>query len=300
MTNETKAAPGEYTLAELDPVPIIPGIAALLEYLMGRGDAYRDQALAVIRRDPAITLNLLRHYNAPERNPSKRVMDSLRVITLLYGTENVAQQALQLAKDHQAAPVNSRMELDLKVVCLHAYAGAELGRLLASQFKLVDDVEMCYTATLLRSMGRLAQLAYPPLVIAEEEQPANSGELAPQPPPPVPLQKIPSPALGEKMVAAWKLPPVYEQVILGYLKPNDAPGGDHRTLIDVIHIADARSRVAIHEDGRYALMQTIRPTALGRTKIPISALEHTVDACLPQVEQYWDSLSWVAGDEPEP
>jgi len=246
-------------------------------------------AIQVIEDDPVLTANLLRHFNDPQRKPN-RTLDSLRIIKLLYGENTVVQTAIRMARSRRASPVHQRAALDLRVSLLHAYAGADLARFLAIQFKLIDDPDRCFSLALLRNIGWIAKLAYPALTIVEEIETPESATDAPTQSCETPLSKFDTSTLGVKLVNAWDLPEAYGHVIASYSRPDQAPAIVDRRLLDVVHIADARSRVAIHEDGRYALMQTIRPESLGRTKITIHALENAVEACVPNIERYWVRL----------
>ncbi len=248
----------------------------------------------VIRPDPALTANLLRIVNSAYFGLRSRA-ESVRQAVTLLGLRRTSEVAAAAA----LAPVIPRRlpgyEVEAPVFWLHSVAVAVLSERLAGELG-VKRPDLTFTAGLLHDIGKLAIGAFVEGASAEILARVRGGGLAF-----VSAERevlgVDHTEVGAKVAEAWRLPPAVADVARWHHSPGEAPAGEDRILVDLVHAADALSHSLGLGTDVGEMSRTVDLGAEARLGIRARRLERVASESLDEIRDLARQLVPVAGGD---
>jgi putative nucleotidyltransferase with HDIG domain len=272
----------EKIAAQLKQMPTIPTTAVKLAKLARDERSSAADFEQAIRPDPALTANLLRIVNSAYFGLRSRAETVRQAVTLLG-----VKRTSELASAAGFAPiVPARLpgyEMDAATFWLHCVAVAVLSERLCAELGVARP-DLIFTAGLLHDIGKLGMGVF---VSQSSEQilgrvrGAGLSFVAAE----REVLGTDHTELGAAVATAWSLPEAVVNVARWHHKPGDAPAGDMRTLVDVVHTADALAHALGLGMGAGELAITVDPETETRLGIRARRLERVAGDSLEEIHE---------------
>ncbi len=235
----------------------------------------------VIRPDPALTANLLKIANSAYFGLRCRA-DSVRQAVTLLGIRRTAEVAAAAA----LAPVIPERIPGYEIVALdfwrHSVGVAVLAERLAAELELHPS-DGLFTAALLHDIGKLAIASF----VADESYEiltrSRSGMAL------VEAERevlgVDHTEVGGAVSEAWRLPPAVTATACWHHAPGEAPDDEHRTTIDLVHLADALAHALGLGTDAGELARAIDPVAETRIDLKPRTIERVAAESLDEISE---------------
>lgn len=217
-------------LARVSRLPPLPQAVHDLTEALREDDVQAERIVQAVASDPALTTTALRLANSSFYGVSGRVV-TLRDAVHILGVQTLSAAVM-------TAAVMSRFDratcpgFDFDACWRHAVSTALCAQMLAETRGV--DPDTAYIAGLLHDIGRLAFATYYPKQLAATRAWAALHDLtavdAEQE-----LLGLDHAVAGGMVAAHWRLAPAVVAAIRGH---HEVPAGEHRELLDVLHLAD--------------------------------------------------------------
>ncbi|MDH4128300.1 MAG: HDOD domain-containing protein [Spirochaetota bacterium] len=187
-------------LNEIDNIPPIPANIIKVKQLINNPNSSISNISVYVKRDPALTADLLRIANSAWYMTRTKVGTVERAITTI-GLSQLETLILTIG----AKKVLSERYMAMEEIWEHSYKCAFYSQFLAKMKNLRDELENAYTAGLLHDIGKLILLSLTPHLV---ERITNLGSSQN-----IPIHEIERLALGishaqigERVAAHWNFP----------------------------------------------------------------------------------------------
>ena len=271
----------EELLARVRVLPTLPATATRLLMILGAAATSAAQIEEVIRKDPALTANILRLANAAAFGRGA-VISSIRQASTRLGLRRLGDLAIGLSV---AAVVPAQLPgygMSAGGFFLHCAATGVLAERL-DQARPQHAGELAFTAGLLHDAGKLVIGAY--LAGAEEDVRAH---LAPGGMPFVAAERallgLDHAEAGALVADRWNLPAALARVMRWHHTPAAAPPADDDGLLALVHVADGLA----HSLGLGAdvgeLARVLDPQALASLGLSAAAVETAASESLEEID----------------
>jgi len=148
-------------IAQLESLPSLPSLCAELMEQLRDNDCSVDEVAKIISRDVGMSAKIMQLVNSAFFGVGRHVSDISQAVTLL-GLETIASLALSMRIFSQFDDI--KLEgFSLSCLCDHAFAVAELARLIARSENAEKSVTgYCFLAGMLHDIGKLVLAAQVP------------------------------------------------------------------------------------------------------------------------------------------
>jgi putative nucleotidyltransferase with HDIG domain len=222
-------------LAEVDRLPAFPSTAVRLAGLLRDERAGAPEVEKVIRPDPSLSANLLRFANSAYFSPRSRPETVRQAVTLL-GVKRTFEVAASAA---MAGLIPARLpgyDADARTFWLHCVAVGVLSERLA-KLSGSRSPDLLFTAGLLHDVGKLAIATFvfreASSILARTREGADFAAAERE------VLGMDHAEVGARVAASWKLPAPVVWAARWHHHPTEAPADVDRTLVDLVHAADA-------------------------------------------------------------
>lgn len=245
-------------ILNIDRLPAMPAALAQAIPLLLNPDSDWPAIEAVVRRDEALTVAVLRLANSAMYGGSSRQCDLRQALSRL-GRDTVRRCLLQQQVSRIIGDEVAAFDLQRGALWRSSLAGAIAAEQLAIEHKF-PDASLAFMCALLRDIGKLAinvkfGAQYLSLIAAHatEGRSFTDAENA--------ALGFNHAQIGGALARRWRLPERVAQAIECHHQP-PAPGPEHDVLFDIVHAADLISRWAglgVGIDGmNYPLAEHVR------------------------------------------
>jgi putative nucleotidyltransferase with HDIG domain len=267
-------------LAQVDRLPAFPTSAMQLSGLLRDDRAGAPEVERVVRPDPSLTANLLRMANSSYFSPRSRA-DTVRQAVALLGMKRTFELAVGAALARMIPARLPGYEIDAKAFWLHCVAVGVLSERLAKETRAASP-DLLFTAGLLHDVGKLAVATFVARSAAEILVRARSGTDF------VTAERevlgVDHCEVGGRVAEAWKLPPSVAAAARWHHHPTAAPEGVDRTLVDLVHAADALAiSLGLGSDAG-EMARTVDPGVWQRLGLQVRRMERVAGESLEAVE----------------
>ena len=283
----------EAVFARIEALPTLSTAAVRVAQLARDERSSAADFERVIRPDPGLTANLLRLVNSAYFGLRCRA-ESVRQAVALLGVRRVSEVAAMAA----LAPVlPARLPgygVDAAAFWMHSVATAVLAERTAVELG-VHRPDLTFTAGLLHDIGKLAICGFVsdrsdeifarvhdgmPFVQAERE-----------------VLGVDHCEVGAAVAKAWGLSPGIAQAAQHHHDPGEAPATADRTLVDLVHIADALSHSIGFGADAGELARVIDAGAEERLGVKARLLERAAGVSLDAIREMASLLGSVSGGQ---
>ncbi len=214
--------------------PPMPALYREILPLLADPNANFDQLSLVIRRDPGVTMNILRVANSSYFSGADRI-DSLRQAFVRLGSRRLFQIVLSQGVATRLAARLDGYALAPQMLLNHSVGVAVTAENLARLLHL-DTREMLFTAGLLHDMGKVildpfVQEAHAEFDAALQETDKPFDTLEEE------VLGITHADAGARLMAQWSFPDDVVEIVAHHHHPDRAERGLNETLM--VHFADA-------------------------------------------------------------
>jgi putative nucleotidyltransferase with HDIG domain len=271
----------EKVLAHVRALPTISAASLRLSELARDPSTCAADFEKVIRPDPALTANLLRVSNSAYFGLRCRAETVRQAITLL-GLKRVSEVAAAAALGPVLPARLPGYEVEASGFWLHSVAVAVLSERLAEELG-VKRPDLTFTAGLLHDVGKLAICAFVSGACVPIMEAVRGGlafvaaERA--------VLGLDHGELGGLVSEAWSLPRAAAEVARWHHEPGNAPEGADRTLIDLVHAADALSHALGLGTDAGELARTVDGGVEDRLGVKARRLERVAGESLDQIRE---------------
>lgn len=273
-------------LAALEFVPPLPAATIEISRILQDEDVEMGQVVRLIEHEPGLSVNLLRMANSPYYG-SVRSIASVRDAVVRLGLKTMADLVLlSTLRDFSQARV-SGYDLEPGALWDHALAAAIGVEALIERLELSRDAP-AFTAALLMDVGKIAlgtfvEVEATPLIrLAHEED--ISFEVAEQR-----VLGIDHAEVGAVLLERWNLPSPIVELVKFHHRPEAYPG-DHREVMDAVHIADTMAMLGACGTGAEGLHYEASAEAMARLGLQIADFESLIGTTLERVDQFQRSF----------
>lgn len=221
-------------LEQVEALPTLPRAALELNRVLGKADASPREVTKVVRKDPALTANLLRIVNSAAVGLRREVTSVDQAVSMLgqRGLLRVASMALLGRTLPERLP---GYDLTTQQLWSHCAAVAVLAERLAGRVA-PDARDLAFTAGLLHDIGKLAVgealegVRFEVLeALREGERDLLSEERA--------RLGTDHTEVGALLAERWAMPEGISACVAYHHAPSGAPPGQRR-LVEVVHVAN--------------------------------------------------------------
>jgi putative nucleotidyltransferase with HDIG domain len=272
----------EQLRAKVTSLPPLPQAVHDLNDALRRADVSSDDVVAIVSRDPALSVTALRLANSPFYGVSGRVAtlrDAVQILGLQTLTGAVTTAAVMASFDRDACT-----GFDFDIAWRHAIATAFCAQLLA-ELRDIDSLS-AYTAGLLHDIGRLALATHFPQELAQAIAWGRRNDVLPH------LAErevlgVDHQQAGAMLAAHWRLPPSIVEMVACH---HDAEEKGRGSLFDVVHVADAITHALDLSRDADEMVPPLSPSAWQRLALDEAELQHVFE----QVETRSRAFSGVS------
>jgi putative nucleotidyltransferase with HDIG domain len=244
-----------------------------------------------IRPDPALTANLLRIANSAYIG-LRCEADSVRQAVAMLGVKRTSELAAAAALAPAIPQRVPGYEMTAADFWLHSIAVAVLAERMALELDLAAR-ESIFTAGLLHDVGKLAAGSFVAevsgpilsrsrsgvaLVVAERE-----------------VLGIDHAEVGAAVAEAWRLPPAAALAARWHHAPGEAPQEAERTVVDLVHLADALAHALGLGGDVGELARTVDRGAEERSGLRLRILERVAAESLEEIRELGSLFSSEKG-----
>jgi putative nucleotidyltransferase with HDIG domain len=226
----------EEILARVKQLPTLSAAVARVAELARDERSSAADFEKVIRPDPALTANLLRIVNSAYFGLRTRA-ESVRQAVTLLGVRRTSEVAAAAAL---APIIPGRLpgyQVEAHALWLHSVAVAVLSERLSGELR-VKRPDLTFTAGLLHDVGKLAIGAFvegaSAEILARVREDGLSFVSAERE-----VLGVDHAEVGGMVSEAWRLPQAVVDAARWHHRPGEAPTRADRTLVDLVHVADA-------------------------------------------------------------
>ena len=276
-------------LAQVNRLPAFPTSAARLAELLHDDRAGAAEVEKVIRPDPALTANLLRMACAPYFSPRSRPETVRQAVTLL-GVKRTFEIATGAALSSLIPARLPGYDLEARSFWLHCVAVAvfseRLGRETGNR-----SPDLLFTAGLLHDVGKLVistfvfRQARAILLKSRLGMDFAAAERE--------VLGVDHAEIGAEVAAIWKLPEPVVSAARWHHRPMQAPAEVDRTLVSLVHLADALAISLGLGCDAGELARAIDPEVLGSLGIRVRRMEFVASEGLDAVHELAAALGEV-------
>jgi len=270
-------------LSKYSRLPSLPTVAIEAVKLFHDPNSSNEALIAVVRKDPAIVVRLLKAANSPRYGSRAEVTDLLRAVNML-GRATTASLVLSFSLARQSMESSEYLQYFRKF-WLRSFVQATAAEVLASQFGSPAFRGECYTTNLLSGLGKLALLRAEPEKYVQILQTAVEKQ--------APLVRIEQEVLGfthcglsSVLLKQMGLPERCHNAIRAISDPSVVDGKDaieKAPLIRVTRIADATASLIC--DGTAAIALFALREAMEEIELPSGfSAEALVDQVKDRIE----------------
>ena len=283
------------TQAILDRIKQLPTISASLERLTALTRDERSGAAdfeRVIRPDPALTANLLRIANSAWFGLRSRA-DTVRQAITLLGIKRVYEAAASAAMARVIPQRLPGYEIDAQAFWTHSVAVAVLAERLAKQVG-TRPPDLTFTAALLHDVGKLVIG-----VFVSEESGAILDQVRAGGRPFVTAERdvlgVDHAEVGAEVARAWRLPDAAMYAARWHHQPETTPPEADRTLVELVHTADALAHSIGFGADAGELARRVDPAVKARLGLRTADLERVAGESLDPIREMSALLLEPAG-----
>ena len=141
-------------------LPSLPMVAIEIVKLFHDPHSSNEALIAIVRKDPAIVVRLLKTANSSRYGSRNQVTDLMRAVNML-GRATTASLVLSFSLARQSMEASGYLEY-FRQLWLRSFVQATAAEVLAAQFGSPAFLGDCYTTNLLAGLGKLALLRAEP------------------------------------------------------------------------------------------------------------------------------------------
>ena len=280
-------------LSKYSRLPSLPTVAIEAVKLFHDPNSSNEALIAVVRKDPAIVVRLLKAANSPRYGSRAEVTDLLRAVNML-GRATTASLVLSFSLARQSMESSEYLQYFRKF-WLRSFVQATAAEVLASQFGSPVFRGECYTTNLHSGLGKLALLRAEPEKYVQILQTAVEKQ--------APLVRIEQEVLGfthcglsSLLLKQMGLPERCHNAIRAISDPSVMDGEnaiEKAPLIRVTRIADATASLIC--DGTAAIALFALREAMDEIELPNG---FSAEALVDQVKDRLDAATEMFDIDP--
>jgi len=278
-------------LAQVPRLPAFPASAARLAELLHDERAGAPEVEKVIRPDPALTASLLRIAASAYFSPRSRPETVRQAVTLL-GVKRTFEVATGAAL---ATMLPSRLpgyDMDARAFWLHCVAVAVFSERLAKEVK-AKCPDLLFTAGLLHDVGKLVISSFVErqagsiLLKSRHGMDFSAAERE--------VLGVDHAEIGAQVAVTWRLPEPVAWAARWHHRPGEAPANVDRSLVDLVHAADALAISLGLGCDTGELARSVDPQAWQRLGLHVRRMELVASEGLEAVKGLAAALGEVRG-----
>lgn len=241
--------------------------------LIEQGEADGEEIAAVLEKDQALSLRVLRVANSPFYGMSGSVQ-SLQEACVILGLK-ILRNLVIAAGVMDRFPASPAGGIDAEGLWRHAVGVAVGSELIARHLRL--DADLAYLGGMFHDVGKLVLATqfgaqYQQVMVYQREHDCllQEAELA--------VLKIGHAQVGASLMAFWNLPKALGQCVGGHHQPDDYAD---QPLVSIVHVADILARSLDLGNAGDDLMPALSRECFARLKLDWELLQ----TLLPNIEQ---------------
>ena len=264
-------------------LPSLPMVAIEIVKLFHDPHSSNQALIAIVRKDPAIVVRLLKTANSSRYGSRNQVTDLMRAVNML-GRATTASLVLSFSLARQSMEASGYLEY-FRQLWLRSFVQATAAEVLAAQFGSPAFLGDCYTTNLLAGLGKLALLRAEPEKYVQILKTAAEKN--------APLTRIEQEVLGfthctlsSLLLQQMGLPERCHNAIRGISDPfitDSEADAKMSPLVQITRVADATASLICDDAVAVAIVE-LRGT-FGELKLPkLFSLEQLIDQVKQQLE----------------
>lgn len=261
-----RRATAERLIAETDQISASPPLAFQILSFSRKGSMPIEGLVNLVRLDPDLTAQILRSCNSAEIRGHG--VSSLKEAALRLGATTIAAQAMSLTLGRMLDVPLTTYCPDPNALWRHSVRAGYIARRLAPACRVPLDDEAAFTAGLLHDLGKmvinsgaLEELDRISLLRREKEFSSADAEME--------VLGADHAEIGGLILERWNLP---EPVVAG-VRYHHTPDFDHFGMANLIHVAEACSKVTKATDSWDRFDEAVRPFVLDELGLGIAQVK---------------------------
>jgi len=276
-------------LAHVQRLPAFPASAARLAELLHDERAGAPEVEKVIRPDPTLTASLLRMAASAYFSPRSRP-ETVRQAVALLGVKRTFEIATGAALASMLPARLPGYEMEARSFWLHCVAVGVFSERLAKETRS-QSPDLLFTSGLLHDVGKLVISAFvqkeAPSILLKARHGMDFSAAERE------VLGVDHAEVGAQVAKLWRLPEAVATAARWHHRPAEAPAGENRTLVDLVHAADALAISLGLGCDAGELARNVDPQAFTRLGLHVRRLEHVAGEGLQAVKELAAALGEV-------